>query len=120
MKIDRTFVSKVDRDGEVYVAGAIRLAHDLGLSVVAEGIEDAGTLQVMQELGCDIGQGYYSAKPLPAPAIPAWLDSGPTPRWMKQRTEIVVDPDADGLDAARTLIEQTATELGFDEGSIWR
>ena len=39
---------------------------------------------------------------------------------MKQRTEIVVDPDADGLDAARTLIEQTATELGFDEGSIWR
>lgn len=119
VKIDRTFVSKVDRDGEVYVAGAIRLAHDLGLSVVAEGIEDAGTLQVMQELGCDIGQGYYFAKPLPAPAIPAWLDSGPTPAWMKQRTEIVVDPDADGLDAARTLIEQTATELGFDEGSIW-
>ena len=79
VKIDRTFVSKVDRDGEVYVAGAIRLAHDLGLSVVAEGIEDAGTLQVMQELGCDIGQGYYFAKPLPAPAISAWLTSARPP-----------------------------------------
>jgi EAL domain-containing protein (putative c-di-GMP-specific phosphodiesterase class I)/anti-sigma regulatory factor (Ser/Thr protein kinase) len=119
VKIDRTFVSTVDRESEVYVAGAIRLAHDLGLTVVAEGIEDVETLQVMQELGCDIGQGYYFAKPLPAPAIPAWLESGVTRAWTAQRTEIVVDSDAAGLDAARALIERTASEVGFDEGAIW-
>ena len=119
VKIDRTFVSKVDREGEVYVAGAIRLAHDLGLSVVAEGIEDVETLKVMQELGCDIGQGYFFSKPLPAPAIPAWLDSSPTGTWTAQRTEIVVDSDHGGLDAARELIERTATELGFDDAAIW-
>ena len=119
VKIDRTFVSKVDRKGEVFVAGAIRLAHDLGLSVVAEGIEDRETLQVMQELGCDIGQGYYFAKPQPAEAIPAWLDTGPTASWTAQRTEIVVDSDANGLDSARALIEETAREFGFDDSAIW-
>ncbi len=119
VKIDRTFVSKVDRKGEVYVAGAIRLAHDLGLSVVAEGIEDLETLQVMQELGCDIGQGYFFAKPLPASEIPGWLDTGPTATWAAQRTEIVIESDRNGLDAARLLIEQTASELGFDQAAIW-
>ncbi len=119
VKIDRTFVSKVDRKGEVFVAGAIRLAHDLGLSVVAEGIEDRDTLQVMQELGCDIGQGYYFAKPQPAEAIPAWLDTSPTASWTAQRTEIVVDSDANGLDSARSLIEETAREFGFDDSAIW-
>jgi len=119
VKIDRTFVSKVDRKGEVFVAGAIRLAHDLGLSVVAEGIEDQQTLQVMQELGCDIGQGYYFSKPLPASAIPAWLDSSPTASWTAQRTEIIVDSDANGLDSARALIEETARGFGFDDSAIW-
>ena len=58
----------VGSDGQAYVLGVIRLAHDLGLSVVAEGIEDEATLQTLEQLGCDIGQGHLFSRPLPAPA----------------------------------------------------
>ncbi|WP_169333620.1 EAL domain-containing protein [Novosphingobium nitrogenifigens] len=65
IKIDRRFVARIiesDRDRAI-VASTIQLAHALGQTVVAEGIEDASTLALLRDLGCDHAQGYYLGKP---------------------------------------------------------
>jgi len=50
------------------------MSHALGLEVVAEGVETAAAWEVLKELGCDVGQGYYLSRPLPAAAaLDAWL-----------------------------------------------
>jgi diguanylate cyclase (GGDEF)-like protein len=78
LKIDRSFVSNLteeSRDAAV-VHSAVELAHSLGLGVVAEGVEDAGTYEALRRLGCDVVQGYHIARPVPAAevtaAISAW------------------------------------------------
>ena len=74
VKIDRTFVADTDGDGEAFVAGVIRLGQSLGLDVVAEGVEDERVLQRLQELGCDLAQGWLFAPALPAREVEAWID----------------------------------------------
>jgi EAL domain-containing protein (putative c-di-GMP-specific phosphodiesterase class I) len=67
LKIDRRFVSRLlssDRDRAI-VTSTIGLAHALGQAVVAEGIEDETTFQLLAALGCDYAQGYYLSKPQP-------------------------------------------------------
>jgi EAL domain-containing protein (putative c-di-GMP-specific phosphodiesterase class I) len=73
LKIDRSFVSRTDNHSRSYVAAIIRFAQDLGLRVVAEGIEDADTLAFLRDHFCDLAQGYYIARPLDAPALHTWL-----------------------------------------------
>jgi EAL domain-containing protein (putative c-di-GMP-specific phosphodiesterase class I)/anti-sigma regulatory factor (Ser/Thr protein kinase) len=119
VKIDRTFVSAMSAEGEAYVAGVVRLGHDLDLTVVAEGIEDHDTLVELQELGCDLGQGFLFAKPLPAEELEEWLDAADPEDWASERKELSMDADSVDLDAARRLIEETAGVLGFDEAAIW-
>ena len=68
LKIDRSFVSGItlkesDRD---LVKATIAMAHSLGLLVVAEGVEIREQLTLLEELGCDLAQGYYFSKPIPA------------------------------------------------------
>ncbi|MHB8295450.1 MAG: putative bifunctional diguanylate cyclase/phosphodiesterase [Acidimicrobiales bacterium] len=66
VKIDRCFVEDLEREGgSALLAGMARLAHDLGLSVVAEGIESKRQLSAVRELGCDVGQGYLLGRPAP-------------------------------------------------------
>lgn len=67
LKIDRSFVMNIREDAadRHIVHTIIELAHRLGHEVVAEGIEDAATANILAELGCDIAQGYYFAKPMP-------------------------------------------------------
>ncbi len=67
LKLDRRFVSRiVDSDRErAIVASTIGLAHALGQTVVAEGIEDAATLALLREMGCDHAQGFYLGRPQP-------------------------------------------------------
>jgi diguanylate cyclase (GGDEF)-like protein len=75
IKIDRSFVSRaavVDEDAVVVLA-TTRLAHGLGLHVVAEGIETAVTWRAVAEMGCDTAQGWHLARPMPAPEATAWL-----------------------------------------------
>jgi diguanylate cyclase len=74
IKIDRSFVSDLEasRDARAIVDAVIRLAHALGLRVVAEGVETAGQRDVLLELGCDELQGYFFAKPMPADALSDW------------------------------------------------
>src|SRR5207245_2197757 len=61
LKIDRSFVSPmlVDESDLIIVRSTINLGHDLGLRVVAEGVEDAATMSRLQELGCDLVQGFH-------------------------------------------------------------
>lgn len=68
IKIDRSFVMNMaqdDNDASI-VKATVGLAHDLGLKVVAEGIEDNETLEHLKHLTCDLAQGYYISKPMPA------------------------------------------------------
>jgi len=68
LKIDRSFVQDVTKDGKhaTIVRAIIDLAHTLSLRVVAEGIEDTDTCQLLKSLQCDEGQGYYLGRPGPA------------------------------------------------------
>ena len=74
IKIDRTFVSSMllsDNDA-VIVQSMVNLAHNLGLEVVAEGVEDAQTQLALGAIGCDRAQGYYFSRPIPADALTRW------------------------------------------------
>jgi EAL domain-containing protein (putative c-di-GMP-specific phosphodiesterase class I) len=75
IKIDRSFVTNMNTsaDKEVVVRSTIDLARNLGKQVVAEGVETAGVLQRLEELGCHLVQGYFVSKPLPAAELDAWL-----------------------------------------------
>jgi two-component system CheB/CheR fusion protein len=74
LKVDRSFVDGIvtDRDDRAIASAIIGMARSLDLRVVAEGVETAAQLAELQALGCDIGQGYFYAKPLPAPAFETW------------------------------------------------
>ncbi|HUG15824.1 MAG TPA: PAS domain S-box protein [Thermomicrobiales bacterium] len=75
LKIDRSFVSGIGQDTEsaAIVSATVGLAHTLGMSVVAEGIETIEQLTVLRNLGCDSGQGYFFSRPIPASEIAAYL-----------------------------------------------
>lgn len=71
LKLDQTFTTHVaDRDRQL-VRSTIELGHALGLRVVAEGVEDAETLALLTELGCDIGQGFFIGVPEPPASAPS-------------------------------------------------
>ena len=75
LKIDQSFVKDIlnETHNEVIVASTVQMAHSLGLKIVAEGVEDEATLLKMMRLGCDMIQGFYYAKPIPASDVDAWL-----------------------------------------------
>ncbi len=81
LKIDRSFVSDMmnDEDDKVIVKSTIELAHNMSCIVVAEGIEDQGTYNYLIELGCDMAQGYFLSRPLPAAELTQWFNGCPWP-----------------------------------------
>jgi EAL domain-containing protein (putative c-di-GMP-specific phosphodiesterase class I) len=74
LKIDRSFVKDLaaSSDARAVVDAVVRLAHALGLKVVAEGVETGEQRDILIELGCDELQGYYFARPMPARTLLAW------------------------------------------------
>lgn len=74
LKIDRTFVSAMvsNASDAVIVHSTIALAHNFGMLVVAEGVEDPATAEALQRAGCDIAQGYLFGRPMAAAAIEEW------------------------------------------------
>ncbi|MEM7341500.1 MAG: EAL domain-containing protein [Actinomycetota bacterium] len=74
VKIDRSFIAKsaVDPNSKAIVRAMTRLVHELGLEVVAEGIDDLGTLDLLRQLGCDTIQGYLVAKAMPVDDFLRW------------------------------------------------
>jgi diguanylate cyclase (GGDEF)-like protein len=75
LKIDRSFVMGMvtDASDAVIVRSTIDLAHNMGLAVVAEGVEDEATLRRLRELGCDMVQGYLLSRPVCADDIVKWM-----------------------------------------------
>jgi len=84
LKIDKSFVMHMqnNENDAVIVRSTIDLARNLGLKVVAEGIEDSGTWEMLALLGCDYGQGFYMSKPQPEEELSQWLELQ-TP-WLKE------------------------------------
>jgi EAL domain-containing protein (putative c-di-GMP-specific phosphodiesterase class I) len=80
VKIDRTLVNDHSPGGERLLAATIDIGHRLGLKVVAEGIEDGRTRDLVRRLGCDTAQGFHLARPMSASDLHALiLDSSVAP-----------------------------------------
>ncbi|WNV76769.1 EAL domain-containing protein [Geodermatophilus sp. DSM 44513] len=77
LKIDRSFVAPMaaDPSNAMIVRSVVELGHNLGLTTVAEGVEDQATCESLQAMGCDVAQGYYICRPMPADALEAWFDA---------------------------------------------
>ena len=81
LKIDKTFVTGMARDASdaVIVRSTIELAHNMGLRVVAEGVEDEATLDQLRVLGCDTVQGFFLARPMAPKDLVAWFRARSSP-----------------------------------------
>jgi diguanylate cyclase (GGDEF)-like protein len=79
LKLDRTFIKRLAEDPRTaaIVRSTVDLAHSLGLRIVAEGVEDPGTVEVLHRYGCDIIQGFFYSRPMPAADLTTWLANGP-------------------------------------------
>ena len=76
LKIDKSFILEVteNENDALIVRSTIELAHNLGLKVIAEGIENKDAWDLLSVLGCDYAQGYYISKPMPAENVISWSD----------------------------------------------
>ncbi len=74
IKLDRSIVSRVahDKASRIIVSNVITLLKQLDYIVLAEGVEEASTVDILRTLGCDEVQGYFFAKPMTADAFEAW------------------------------------------------
>jgi EAL domain-containing protein (putative c-di-GMP-specific phosphodiesterase class I) len=81
LKLDRSFVTHMSSDprAATIVRSTIELSHQLGMLMVAEGVEDAAALTMLREAGCDVAQGYHVARPMPAQQLTQWLGAPTSP-----------------------------------------
>ena len=77
IKADRSFVTTLGtvHDDAVIVRSIVDLAHNLGVTVVAEGVEDESTMETLIEYGCDTAQGFYFSRPVPGDEATRWFES---------------------------------------------
>jgi predicted signal transduction protein with EAL and GGDEF domain len=75
LKIDRSFITQVTerQDDATITSAIINLAHNLGIQVVAEGVETTSQLNFLRQHGCDVAQGYLISRPIPADQLEQWL-----------------------------------------------
>ena len=76
LKIDKSFVTHLKHSAKqdvLILRSTIELGHNMGLKVIAEGVENAEAWQILKELGCDMAQGYFVSPPLPAPQFEEWF-----------------------------------------------
>jgi EAL domain-containing protein (putative c-di-GMP-specific phosphodiesterase class I) len=85
IKIDKSFVMgmRVNTSDAAIVRALVGLAHSLGHEVVAEGVDDGGTLERLREMGCDLAQGYYLTPPLPPEELERWLEGQAGGEWRR-------------------------------------
>ena len=79
LKIDKSFVQNLatDASDRAIVRSTVELGHNLGLQVVAEGVEDTVSYEQLARLGCDLAQGYYMGRPMSAEDLQRWLTDAP-------------------------------------------
>lgn len=119
VKIDRSFVSQLDSGGRAFVEGVVRLARDLAMGVVAEGVETREVLDELHSLGCEAGQGWLFARPMPADAAAAWLDEHAETDWGRRESGISIDPRYEEIAAARDVVQSRAVAAGMSESDVW-
>ena len=75
LKLDQSFIIPMldDERATALVASSIHLGHSMGLRIVAEGVETAEVLDQLTLFGCDVAQGYFVSRPVPAAALEAWI-----------------------------------------------
>jgi EAL domain-containing protein (putative c-di-GMP-specific phosphodiesterase class I)/FixJ family two-component response regulator len=80
IKIDRSFVLNMHRNNSdrVMVQKTIEIGHELGMRVIAEGVETLEQLEFLRSAGCDIAQGYYFSRPIPLLQLSAWIQNHET------------------------------------------
>ena len=102
LKIDRSFVMAMERDADdaKIVRSTIDLAHNLGLSVVAEGIENAGVCAQLARLDCDEGQGFHICRPMPVADFSDWAW-----RWSARHEQHERPATARGEDSGLMLMQ---------------
>jgi EAL domain-containing protein (putative c-di-GMP-specific phosphodiesterase class I) len=90
LKIDRFFVedAPTSNDSALIVRSIIDLAHGLGLTVTAEGIETEDQLKLLRELGCDVAQGFFVGRPLEPDSLQAWMLE-----WSERWEELMDEPE---------------------------
>lgn len=105
VKVDKSFVmtSTTSRESRLVIKATIELAHSLELTVTAEGIENAAVLRQLQEMGCDMAQGYYIGRPMSEDAVDDWLD---------ERAELLEKQRLQSLRSLKLL--DSPAELRFD------
>ncbi|SEJ59572.1 EAL domain, c-di-GMP-specific phosphodiesterase class I (or its enzymatically inactive variant) [Pseudomonas linyingensis] len=92
LKIDRSFVHGAWRDASLstILNASLEMARKLGMKAVAEGIEDRADWDYLRQAGCDVAQGWFIARAMPAEQLPAWLQD-----WERRRAELIT-PICDG------------------------
>jgi EAL domain-containing protein (putative c-di-GMP-specific phosphodiesterase class I) len=77
LKIDKTFILELDQSekDQQIVRSTIELSHKLGLTVVAEGVENEASLNMLREMGCDHIQGYFLSRPVKPDVLIDWLSA---------------------------------------------
>jgi EAL domain-containing protein (putative c-di-GMP-specific phosphodiesterase class I) len=93
LKIDQTFVHDMrsDPDNLAILVAIIGLANSLHRQIIAEGVESAEQGEMLLQLGCELAQGYFIARPMPAAELPAWVDAWHTDPIWKNRTALGPD-----------------------------
>lgn len=89
LKIDKSFVMEMEENDNdaVIVRSTIDLAHNLGLKVVAEGVETEEAWNTLSVLGCDCSQGYFMGRPMPLDKLESWLQES---AWSKEQAEALM------------------------------
>ncbi|KAF1041645.1 MAG: putative signaling protein [Herbaspirillum frisingense] len=92
LKIDKSFVMKMeqDQDDAKIVRSTVDLGHNLGLRVVAEGVESEAVWFLLRQMGCDQGQGYFMGKPMPVDRFLEWLQGWRAPAMLDQSENVAV------------------------------
>jgi EAL domain-containing protein (putative c-di-GMP-specific phosphodiesterase class I) len=77
LKLDKSFILTMmdDARATALVVSTIDLAHSLGLEMTAEGVEDEKALRALSDYGCDLAQGYFMSRPVPAEEMDTWLNN---------------------------------------------
>ena len=88
LKIDKSFVMDMAADGDaLIIRSTIELGHNMGLQIVAEGVETEAALKQLQAMGCDLAQGYLMSRPLPADDLTRWMHES---RWVARQPAVAV------------------------------